>query len=116
MAKTLMNTMQALPGRTGPLKRRTDRSAQIGDAAISKPWRCERNGLTVGLINAAAIGELNQGFRRNIVLACVGVAEESELHRMISESAQAPVPWPESCCALLSNKVNVLVVVATNHG
>ena len=116
MDKTLMNTKQALPDRTGPLKRRTDLSAQIGDAAISKAWSCKRNGLTVGLIDAAAIGELNQGFRRNIVLACVGVAEESELHQMISESAQAPVPWPESCCALLSNKVNVLVVVATNYG
>ena len=108
--------MLTLPNRTGPPELRTPESARVGHAAIGQTWRREQNGLTVGLVNAASIGELNNSFRRNIALACVGVAEESELHQMISVSAQAPVPWPESCCALLSIKVNVLVVVATHHG
>ena len=108
--------MRALQSKAGPSTKESAESAQIGDTAIRKTRGCEGNGLALALINAAAIGELNNGFRRSIVLACVSVAEEGELHQMFSESALAPVPWPGSYCALLSNKVNVLVVVATNHG
>ena len=101
---------------TGPLVAKTSESARVGDAAIGEPRGAERNRLTIGLVDVAAIGELNNGFRLHVILACVSVAEESELHQLVSESAQAPVPWPGSYCALSGNKVNALVVVATNHG